>query len=619
MRILAALLLASATAIAQAPAPDTIYIHGNILTGTHLMPDDPSVTPARVTAIAVAHGTITAVGSDAAILKLKSANTKVIDLGGAFAMPGFNDAHTHIASAGRQRLTVDLDGTTSLADMLSRIRAYAATAPAGTWIEGSGWDHTKWPSATLPTRTDLDAVTAGHPAIFTRTDGHIVVVNSAALAAAHITAATPSPDGGKIDHDAHGQPTGIVREGPAISLLDAHIPPPTPEMRRRALAIAIDDALAHGVTSVQDFSDWEDFLVLSDLERQGKLHLRVSEWLAFNTPLKTLEERRASHDPNDPLLHIGMLKGFMDGSLGSRTAALAAPYSDDPTNSGIPRFDQAKLNQMAAERAAAGFQLGFHAIGDQANAMALDAFTGWMKKIQAPCPPQPDAKVPVADRATDPCGVPFPLPRFRIEHAQALLPADFDRFAQLGVIASMQPVHLLTDMNWAAARLGPQRTPYSYAWRSMLNHGVTLAFGTDYPVESINPMRGLYAAITRQNEAGTAVYQPQEKITLPEAIYAYTQGSAFAEFRERTKGRIAPCYLADMVVLDRDITDPAITPQQLLHTQILRTIVNGDTVYQAIKTGAPRIGAPSTANPASKEVTGALPATSACLSANGLY
>lgn len=592
MRILAALLLASTTVLAQTPAPDTLYIHGDILTGAHLKPDDRSATPARVTAIAVAHGTITAVGSDAEILKLKSARTKVIDLGGAFAMPGFNDAHTHIASAGRQRLTVDLDGTASRAEMLARIRTEAATAPPGSWLEGSGWDHTKWPSATLPTRADLDSVTGGHPAIFTRTDGHIVVVNSAALASAHITAATPDPAGGKIDHDANGTPTGIVREGPAIALLHAHIPPPSTDDRRRALNLSIDDALAHGVTSVQDFSDWDDFLVLADLERQGKLHLRVSEWLDFNLPLATLIQRRASHDPNDPLLHIGMLKAFMDGSLGSRTAALASPYSDDPGNSGIRRYDQAKLNQMSAERAAAGFQLGFHAIGDEANAMALNAFNAaeQVAEFQMSCAINginDDIKVTCPETPNKLVGAPF-YPknfRFRIEHAQVLLPADFDRFAKLGIIASMQPVHLLTDMNWAAARLGPDRARYSYAWRSMLNHGVTLAFGTDYPVESINPMRGLYAAITRQNEAGTATYQPQEKIILPEAIYAYTQASAFAEFREHIKGRLEPGYLADIVVLDRDIT--ATTPQQLLHTQVLRTIVNGETVYQAPKPVAP--------------------------------
>jgi predicted amidohydrolase YtcJ len=578
----ALLFLATTAVFAQTPAPappDTLYIHGNILTGAHLKSSDPSTTPARVTAIAVAHGTITAIGTDAEILKLKSPATKVIDLQGAFAMPGFNDAHTHLASAGRDKLTVDLNGAASLDEMLTRIRTYAATASPGSWLEGGGWDHTKWPTKTLPTRADLDSVTGAHPAMFARVDGHIVIANSAALKAANITSTTPNPPGGKIDHDATGASTGIIREGPAIALLSAKIPPPSLDDRHRALDIAIADALAHGVTSAQDFSDWDDFLVLLTLEHTNKLHLRVSEWLDFNLPVAILKERRASHDPNDPLLHISQLKGFMDGSLGSRTAALAAPYADDPTNSGISRYQQDKLNQMAAERAAAGFQLGFHAIGDEANTIALNAFTAAEQvavPTNAPAQPRnPDAAIVTQSIApTTPASL-----RFRIEHAQVLLPSDFDRFAQLGVIASMQPSHLLTDMNWAAARLGPDRARYSYAWRSMLDHGIPLAFGTDYPVESINPFRGLYAAITRQNEAGTATFQPQERITLPEAIYAYTQASAFAEFREHIKGRLEPGYLADIVVLDRDPFKA--TPQQLLHTRVLRTIVNGETVYQS--------------------------------------
>ena len=271
--------------------------------------------------------------------------------------------------------------------------------------------------------------------MFGRTDGHILVANTAALAAAKITPKTPTPAGGKIDLDASGQLTGILREGPAMALVRQHIPPPSTEERRRALEIAIADALSHGVTSVQDFSDWNVFLVLANFEREGKLKLRVSEWLDFTLPLKTLEEHRASHDPNDPVLHIGQLKAYMDGSLGSRTAVLAAPYSDDSANSGIAGYDQAKLSQMASERAAAGFQLGFHAIGDRANQMALNAFA-----------------------ATGPSSS---TRRFRVEHAQVLLPGDFDRYQQLGVIASMQPSHLLTDMNWATARLVPtaQNTP----------------------------------------------------------------------------------------------------------------------------------------------------------------
>ncbi len=269
----------------------------------------------------------------------------------------------------------------------------------------------------------------------------------------------------------------------------------------------------------------------------------------------------------------------MDGSLGSRTAAMEEPYSDDPGNSGLARYDQAKLNRMAAERAAAGFQLGFHAIGDRANHMALNAF-GTADQA-ASYPPQPAEHGPDAHIVTKPGqGPPPPAAlRFRIEHAQVLLPGDFDRFEKEGVIASMQPAHLLTDMKWAADRLGPERAKYAYAWKTFLDHNVVLTFGTDYPVEFINPFRGLYSAVTRQNEAGTQTFQPQEKISLNEAIYAYTQASAFGEFREKVKGRLEPGYLADLIVLDHDITTAS--PQQLLHTKVLRTIVNGETVYTA--------------------------------------
>jgi predicted amidohydrolase YtcJ len=492
-------------------------------------------------------------------------------------MPGFNDAHTHLAYGGTQKLNVDLDGTKSLAEVQERIKTHAESARPGTWLKGWGWDHTVWPTKQLPTRADIDAVSAGHPAIFFRTDGHIAIANSAALAAANITSATPDPFGAKIDHDASGNPTGILREDPALNLVLAKIPPPSPQDRRAALDIAITDALSHGVTSTQDFSDWPDFLVLEEMERTGQLHLRISEWLAFLLPLNTLKQYRASHSADDPLLHIGMLKGFMDGSLGSRTAALNAPYADDPGNSGIPRYDPVKLNQMATERAEAGFQMGFHAIGDHANEMALDAFQQATQARSAAM--VKSTRQFEAEHKTHPLIFINDDFRYRIEHAQVVSPKILDRYASLHIIASMQPSHLLTDMNWATDRLGPDRAQYAYAWKSFLNHNVTLAFGTDYPVESINPFRGLYSAITRQNEAGTMTYQPQEKLTLNEAIYAYTQASAFAEFREHQKGRLEPGYLADFIVLDRDITKAS--PQQLLHAKVLRTILNGDAVYTA--------------------------------------
>jgi predicted amidohydrolase YtcJ len=580
-KFLLALLLATA-ASAQDPSPNTLYLHGNILTGAHLRPNDQSPTPPRVQALAVTNSTIVAVGTDDEILKLRGPHTPIVDLHGAFVMPGFNDAHTHMADAGQQRLTVDLDGTTSLEDMLQRIKLYAARQTPGAWLVGSGWDHTKWPSKQLPTRQDLDKVTGDHPAVFYRTDGHIVVANTAALAAANISTPTPDPAGGKIDRDPSGIPTGIIREAPAIDILYQHVPPPDPDTRAKALNVAIADALAHGVTSVQDFSTWDDWLVLESMEHTGKLHLRFAEWIDFNLPLAVLKQRRASHSPDDPLLHLTQLKGFMDGSLGSRTAAMAEPYADDPNNSGIPRYEQAKLNDMAEARALALFQLGFHAIGDEANHIALNALEAAEQVATDPC--QMMLRDGVDPEFATGCRVGAPHNesadlRYRIEHAQVLLPGDFQRFEDLGIIASMQPSHLLTDMAWAGARLGPERSKYAYAWRSMLDHHITLAFGTDYPVESIDPFRGLYSAITRQNEAGTQTFHPEQRISLSEALYAYTQASAFAEFREDRKGRLEPGFLADFILLDRDIT--SIPPHDLLTTRVLRTIVGGQTVFTA--------------------------------------
>ena len=564
------LALIASLASAQRCLPfDVVYYNGNILTGKGLQSNNPE----RVTALGILNGRIQYTGTDAQVFAYCESATK-IDLHGAFVMPGFNDAHTHIASAGQQRLAVDLDNIPTLAAMLSRIADYTATLAPNQWVLGGGWDHTKWPSTKLPTRQDLDTVTATHPAYLERTDGHIAVLNTAALAAAGITAQTPDPKGGKIDHDPNGQPIGIVRDT-ALNLIAPHIPKPDAATRRRALTLALNDALAHGVTSLQDFSDEEDFRVLEAMERDGQLHVRVSEWMPFDLPIATLKQYQASHPSTDPWLHTGMLKGFMDGSLGSRTAAMLAPYSDDPTNSGLPRYDQKKLNVMTTERAEAGFQIGFHAIGDRANSMALTAFdiakTARMKQLQSILPQieaSSHAHITVTDQS-----------RNRIEHAQVLLPTDFDRFARLHIITSMQPSHLLTDMAWAPARLGPERSKYAYAWKSFLDHGVTLAFGTDYPVESINPFRGLYSAVTRQNEAGTQTFEPQEKLTLNQALYAYTQASAFAENAEKQKGILSPDYLADFIILDRDITTA--TPQQLLHTKVLRTIVGGQTQYQS--------------------------------------
>jgi predicted amidohydrolase YtcJ len=431
-------------------------------------------------------------------------------------------------------------------------------APPGEWVVGGGWDQTKWTDQRLPSRQDLDIYTFNHPAVLVRVDGHIAVANTAALKVGGVTPQTPAPEGGKIDHDANGEPTGILRET-ARTLVESKIPPPAPSRLRRAAELALADAARWGVTSAQDNSSWESFLVYEDLEREGKLTLRISEWLRFDDSLSLLETHRAHHPADDPMLHTAMLKGFMDGSLGSRTAALLAPYSDDPGNSGLPQYEQGKLNRMAIERALAGFQIGFHAIGDRAVQMALDAFA------------EAERSAKENDKTRD-----F---RFRIEHDQVITPGQFAEYKKLGVIASMQPSHLLTDMNWAMVRIGAERAKTSYAWKQFLDNGVPLAFGTDYPVEPITPFRGIYAAVTRKNEAGSKEYFPEQKLTIEQAIAAYTVGSAYAQFAEKDKGTLAPGMLADFVVLDRDLTK--IAPPEILKTRVLRTVVGGKTVYES--------------------------------------
>lgn len=545
-------LLAAPLLAATPPTVVAIYYHGNMLTGVGLS----QAHAQRATAIAVGAQEIVAVGNDATILRLKQPGTELVDLKGAFVMPGINDAHVHMAYAGQNKLAVDLTGSASLADMLRRVSAAADQALPGQWLLGGGWDHTLWTRQTLPTRQDLDAVSKGHPAFFIRVDGHIAVANSAALALSGVTKQTPSPPGSQFDHDAYGELTGIVREGRALDMIQQHVPPPTHEMRRQAIVLAIDDAAAHGVTSVQDNSSWDDFLVYQELEREGRLKVRITEWLRFDDPVTLLEAHRAAQPAADRMLRTGMLKGFMDGSLGSRTAALLAPYADDPGNSGLPRYQQAQLDAMTRERVAAGFQIGFHAIGDRAVEMALNAFAAAARNV--------------AD---------FSAKRERIEHSQVVEPQDIPRYKALGVVASMQPSHLLTDMNWAEARLGPQRARNAYGWKAFLDAGVPLAFGTDYPVEPINPFRGIYAGVTRSNEAGTRSYFPQDKLTIGQVLLAYTQGSAYAEFSDTYKGRLAPGYVADFVVLDRDLT--TVGAPEILKARVLRTVVDGKTVYQA--------------------------------------
>ena len=544
------------------PRADVLFVHANVYTGT------PANTPfssiLREEAIAVRGDRIQAVGKTIDLEKLKGPQTQVIDLGGHFVMPGFNDAHLHLADAGETKLSIDLTGVKSLDELRDRVLKKVEESKAGEWILGSGWDETLWPVKVTPTRWDLDEVSSGHPVFLGRIDGHIAVANTRALQLGSITIASRDPQGGHIDRNEAGEPTGILRET-AQSAVQGVIPKPTHQRRRAGIELALADLAEHGVTSAQDFSPpFENFQIYEELEKEGKLTARLTEWLPFDEPVAELSRMRESHPQSDLMLHTGMLKGFMDGSLGSHTAALLEPYSDDPKNSGIPRYDAAKLNDMTKERVLAGFQIGFHAIGDKGVQMALDAFAEAEKAAR-------EAQVKAANGGDD-----F---RLRVEHAQVTTPAEIARFKELKVIASMQPCHLITDMRWAQDRLGPKRAATSYAWLAFLNKGVPLAFGTDYSVEPVTPFRGLYAAVTRKSEDGKQEYFPGQRLSMDQAIAAYTAGSAYAEFEEKEKGKIVPGMLADFVVLDRDLT--ASSPEKILGTQVLRTVVGGKTVYEA--------------------------------------
>ncbi|HTS06545.1 MAG TPA: amidohydrolase [Candidatus Eisenbacteria bacterium] len=540
---------------------DIIFVHANIYTG---VPGNSAFSSIlREEAIAVHGDRILGTGNNLDIEKFKSPSTQVIDLGGHFVMPGFNDAHLHLADAGLQKLGVDLEGTKSLDEFRDRLRAKVEQAKPGEWILGGGWDETLWPVKSLPSRWDLDEVSAGHPVFLDRVDGHLAVANTRALQLASVNLASRDPKGGRIDRNENGEPTGILRDT-AQDALRAVIPAPTHDYQRRGIQVALADLAEHGVTSAQDNSSWESFQIYEELEKEGKLTARISEWLPFDASVDELQQKRSSHPASDMMLHTGMLKGFMDGSMGGHTAALLQPYSDDPSTSGLPRYDADKLNAMTKERVLAGFQIGFHAIGDRGIQMALDAFAEAEKAAK-------DGNVKAANGGDD--------YRLRVEHAQCPNAEQIGRFKTLKVIASMQPTHVLSDMRWAQDRLGPKRAATCYAWNAFLTKGVRLAFGTDYNVEPISPFRGLYAAVTRKSEDGKQEFFPEQRITMDQAVTAYTSGSAFAEFEENEKGKLAPGMLADFVVLDRDVT--SIPADKVLGTKVLRTVVGGKTVYEA--------------------------------------
>lgn len=548
-------------------------------------------------AVAVDGEKIVAVGSSKD-LQAKYNAKQSIDLQGKLVTPGFNDAHIHFVGVGLALLRVDLNGSKTLEEAKRRIAAKIKELPKGAWVLGRGWDHTLWGNK-LPTRADLDDIAPENPVHLQRVDGHISWSNSLALKMAKVTKETKAPEGGEIVLDEKGEPSGVLKET-AQSLVGKIVPPPSAEETLKGIELALEEAKRYGLTSVQGGSDYMVIPLYRQLLKQDKLTTRVAVWQDFETPLETLKKQRDDFlalKENPSRLKLGILKGYVDGTLGSRTAAMLAPFSDDPENSGIPRKSEEEMIKMIVERDAAGFQIGLHAIGDKANRIALDgfetaieskfntsgkkeisfiSFVNRFKSIDATLSLYEDFTMtgPVSKKIV------YKALRHRIEHAQVIAPSDFKRFATLGVIASMQPTHAISDKRWAGERLGEYRVLGAYSWHTFQANIVHVAFGTDSPVEPLNTYLTLYAAVSRQDTDGEPAggWLPQEKLSIANAIRNYTFESAYAEFAEREKGEIKAGMFADLVVHSKDLL--TIPHKEILTTEPVYTIFNGKIVYQ---------------------------------------
>ncbi len=547
--------LVTASHAQSKPAADLIIQHGKIWTG--------DAANLKGQAVAVLRDRIVAVGSDADLEGWRGPQTRVIDAAGKLVLPGFNDAHCHFLSGGFQLDAVELNDVTNAEEFARRIVARAKITPKGEWILGGNWDETKWTPAEFPTKEQIDPLTRDVPVYVSRYDGHMGLANSAALRAAGITSQTADPPGGVILRDAGGDPTGALKDAAQDLMLKA-IPSLTTEQRLHLALRALVHAASLGVTTCQNMDDddnqsYGDLQAFSLLQEQGKLTMRL-----YVVPSIVDWEDQAKvgvrHAFGSSFLRIGALKGYADGSLGARTAYFFEPFTDMPGNRGLLTGQMqppALMRDRMLKADAAGLQLCTHAIGDQGISIILDFYSDIVKE-HGP-----------ADR------------RFRIEHAQHMAAKDFDRFAQLGVIASMQPYHAIDDGRWAEKRIGHDRASRTYAFRTFLDHGVRLAFGTDWPVAPLNPMLGLYAAVTRATLDGKNPngWFPEQKLTVAEAVQAYTMGSAYAEFQENEKGSIAVGKLADLVILSDDLF--TIDPVNLRDVKVLKTFVGGKLVWDS--------------------------------------
>lgn len=530
---------------------DLVFFNGRVLT------IDPALP--RAESVAVHQGRIFAVGSNDELESLRKQARKTVDLQGAVLLPGLIDAHTHFISGGMSLANVNLVGAFTMQEMQRRVAEKVERTPDGDWIVGRGWDHTKrTDEVAWPTKADLDQVAPDHPVYLGRVDGHVGWANSRALALAGITSDSPDPYGGQIMRDEHGEPTGILLET-AKNLVQNILPVPDAAARERGLKLALEEAARFGVTSIHDNAPAEDLALFRDFHDRGNLTVRVNAlvrgWEVDTPFLEPMIAIGARTGTGDDWIKYGALKLSLDGTLGSRTAAMLEPYSDDPGNHGVYRITQEELDPIIERAHAHHIQVALHAIGDGACRMALDSIERAMQKHH------------------------WPDHRHRIEHEQVITREDMLRFPQLGIIASLQPCHAVTDLAWVESRVGPERIKTSYAWRSFVDCGTRICLGTDWPVETLDPRVGFYVSVTRQGLDGNPPggRWPEECLTIDEVLKGYTLDAAWAEFSEDRKGSITPGKLADFVIFAEDPTE--VEPSRLLDLEVLATIVNARTVY----------------------------------------
>lgn len=554
---LSCLIFCVAAPLARAQTATLILVNGKVWT------ENPAAPEAEAVAIDGEH--LLAVGSSGQVKKLAGPNCKVIDLQGRRVVPGFNDAHVHFLGGGNSLISVRLGDANSAAEFRQRLGDYARKIGKGIWIREGNWDHQRWTPVALPTHQLIDGVTPDNPVFVWRLDGHMALANAVALKLAGIDRNTKDVPGGEIVRDADGNPTGILKDA-ATGLVERVMPPESEKEADAAMRAAMQEAARHGVTSVQNMADSSTdrdtagkVREFQKFARSGELTVRI-----YNaSPLrdwKDLANEGIQAGLGNSRLRIGNLKSFADGALGSTTAWMDAPFVDHPGNSGLAGADLLDVERMYADiRGAdrAGLQISIHAIGDRANHTILDLYER-AEREDGP-----------ADR------------RLRIEHVQHLRPSDIGRFGSLGVVASMQPYHAIDDGRWAEGLLGPERIKSSYAWRSLLDHGAVLAFGSDWPVAPLDPLMGIYAATTRRTLDGKhpGGWVPEQRITVAEAVHAYTVGSAFAEHQEVLKGSLEPGKLADLVVLSADIFH--IAPEEIEKARVTMTVFDGAVIYQA--------------------------------------